>query len=82
MTAAPGVDPVRPRCPERDPDAATLVLLGLRSDPGDEQAWDRSWGNRAEVHQATGMVVAQLRISAADALARLRSRVRRAAASR
>lgn len=54
-------------------DAATLILLGLRSDPGDEHAWDRSWGNRAEIHQATGMVVAQLGISAADALARLRA---------
>jgi ANTAR domain-containing protein/GAF domain-containing protein len=55
-------------------DAATLILLGLRSDPGDDdQAWDRSWGNRAEIHQATGMVVAQLGVSAADALARLRA---------
>ena len=54
-------------------DAATLILLGLRSDPGEEQAWDRSWGSRAEIHQATGMVVAQLGISAADALARLRA---------
>ena len=54
-------------------DAATLILLGLRSGPGDEQSWDRSWGNRAEIHQATGMVVAQLGISAADALARLRA---------
>jgi hypothetical protein len=43
-------------------------------DPGDDdQAWDRSWGNRAEIHQATGMVVAQLGVSAADALARLRA---------
>jgi hypothetical protein len=72
MTAAPGVDPVRPQCLSatqmRDAlsaaDAATLILLGLRSDPGDEQAWDRSWGNRAQIHQATGMVVAQLGISA------------------
>jgi hypothetical protein len=55
-------------------DAATLILLGLRSDPGDDdQAWDRSWGNRAQIHQATGMVVAQLGVSAADALARLRA---------
>jgi hypothetical protein len=54
-------------------DAATLILLGLLSGPGDEQSWDRSWGNRAEIHQATGMVVAQLGISAADALARLRA---------
>ena len=54
-------------------DAATLLLLGLRIDTGDEQAWDRSWGGRAEIHQATGMVVAQLGISAADAFAWLRA---------
>lgn len=54
-------------------DAAALMLLGLRTDPGDPQAWDRSWSNRAEIHQATGMVVAQLGISAQDAFARLRA---------
>lgn len=54
-------------------DAATFILLGLRTDPGDDQAWDRSWGSRAEIHQATGMVVVQLGISAADAFARLRA---------
>jgi len=54
-------------------DAATLMMLGLRTDPADERAWDRSWGNRAEIHQATGMVVAQLGISATDAFARLRA---------
>jgi AmiR/NasT family two-component response regulator len=54
-------------------EAATLILLGLRSDLGDDKAWDRSWGTRAEIHQATGMVVAQLGISTADALARLRA---------
>src|SRR6476659_466316 len=53
-------------------DAATLLLLGLRGDNGGEQAWNRSWGSRAKIHQAPGMVVAQLGISAADALARLR----------
>ncbi len=52
--------------------AATMLLLSLRGDPDDEPAWDRSWGNRAEIHQATGMVAAQLRISVTDALARLR----------
>ena len=54
-------------------DAAALILLGLRTDPGDEQSWDRSWSSRAEIHQATGMVLAQLGISAADAFARLRA---------
>jgi AmiR/NasT family two-component response regulator len=81
MTAAPGIDPVRPGALSatqmRDAlsaaDAATLVLLGLRSDPGEEQAWDRSWGNRAEIHQATGMVVPSSGSARADALARLRA---------
>jgi hypothetical protein len=54
-------------------DAAALMLLGLRTDPGDDVAWDLSWSNRAEIHQATGMVVVQLGISAADAFARLRA---------
>ena len=50
-----------------------MLLLGLRTDPGDEQSWDRSWSSRAEIHQATGMVLAQLGVSAADAFARLRA---------
>lgn len=54
-------------------DAASLMLLGLRTDPGDEGTWDRSWSNRAEIHQATGMVVAQLGVTATDAFARLRA---------
>ena len=49
------------------------MLLGLRTDPGDEQPWDQSWSSRAEIHQATGMVLAQLEISATDAFARLRA---------
>jgi len=52
---------------------ATLMLLGLRTDPGNNQAWHQSWGNRAEIHQATGMVVAQLGVSATIAFARLRA---------
>jgi ANTAR domain/GAF domain len=54
-------------------DIAALMLLGLRTDPGEERVWDRSWGNRVEIHQATGMVVAQLDVSATDAFARLRA---------
>lgn len=54
-------------------DIAALMLLGLRTDPGEERIWDRSWGNRVEIHQATGMVVAQLDVSATDAFARLRA---------
>lgn len=61
-------------------DTAALMLLGQRTDPADPEhpgnagGWlDHSIGHRAEVHQATGMVLAQLGISATDALARLRA---------
>jgi len=62
-------------------DVAALMMLGLRIDPNpadsDSDAaagWlDHSRGSRAEVHQATGMVLAQLSISATEALARLRA---------
>jgi hypothetical protein len=54
-------------------DIAALMLLGLRTDPGETTVWDRSWANRVEIHQATGMVVAQLDVSATDAFARLRA---------
>lgn len=56
----------------RAADTAALMLLALRTDPGDGQWWDHSWTGRAEVHQATGMVVAQLGVGAQDAFARLR----------
>ena len=47
-------------------DAAALMLLGRRTgpDPDGDVGWDRSWSKRAEIHQATGMVVAQLGIRA------------------
>jgi AmiR/NasT family two-component response regulator len=50
------------------------ISLPLRTEPGDgAAAWlDGSAGNRAEIHQAKGMVLVQLGISAEDALARLR----------
>lgn len=54
-------------------DTATLVLLGLQTAPGEEQWLDQSMRGRIEIHQATGMVVAQLGVSAQDALARLRA---------
>jgi hypothetical protein len=56
-------------------DTAALMLLGQRTDPGDGGGgWlDHALGHRVEVHQATGMVLAQLGISATDALARLRA---------
>lgn len=56
-------------------DTAALMLLGQRTDPGGEGGgWlDSAVGHRAEVHQATGMVLAQLGIGPTDALARLRA---------
>ena len=63
-------------------DTAALMLLGQRTEPngdgapgGDRVAggWlEHAFGHRAEIHQATGMVLVQLGISATDALARLR----------
>jgi hypothetical protein len=45
----------------------------VRTDPGDGVWLDRSVHGRAEIHQATGMVVIQLGVSATDALARTRA---------
>lgn len=53
-------------------DTAALMMLGLRTDPGHSDWLDPAIGGRAEIHQATGMVLAQLGIGATDALARLR----------
>jgi hypothetical protein len=54
---------------------AASILLGRRTSPDHADDWEAggSSGRRAEVHQATGMVLAQLDISAVDALARLRA---------
>ena len=52
---------------------ATLMFLGVRTDPVDEAWLDHLMHSRAEIDQATGMVLAQLGISAQDALARLRA---------
>lgn len=54
-------------------DTAALMLLGLRTDPGDGAWLDPDVSGRAEIHQATGMVLAQLGTSAENALARLRA---------
>lgn len=51
-------------------DTAALMLLGLISVTGG--TWEHSSSSRAEVHQATGMVIAQLGIDAQAAFARLR----------
>jgi hypothetical protein len=63
-------------------DIAALMMLSRRTDPDptnpDSHAatgrlLDHSLSSRAEIHQATGMVLAQLRVSATEALARLRA---------
>jgi GAF domain-containing protein len=54
-------------------DITTLMFLGVRTDPGDEAGLDHLAHNRAEIHQATGMVLAQLGVSVTDALARMRA---------
>lgn len=61
-------------------ETAALMLLGLRTDPGSAAddwpvvgSWqDHSRTGRAEIHQATGIVLTQLGISAQQALARMR----------
>jgi GAF domain-containing protein len=50
-----------------------LMFLGLRTDPGDHTWLDHSAHGNAESHQATGMVLVQLGVSATDALARMRA---------
>ena len=54
-------------------DMVALMFLGIRTDPGDGVGLDHSLHGRAEIHQATGMVLAQLGVSAQDALARMRA---------
>jgi transcriptional regulator with GAF, ATPase, and Fis domain len=54
-------------------DMAALMFLGARTDPGNGEWLDQSVYGRAEIHQATGMVLAQLGVSATDALARMRA---------
>jgi hypothetical protein len=54
-------------------DMAALMFLGVRTDPGDGTWLDHSLHGRAEIHQATGMVLVQLGVSATDALARMRA---------
>jgi GAF domain len=61
-------------------ETAALMLLGVRTDPGHRDAdgeergsWlDHAHSSRAEIHHATGIVLAQLGVSAQDALARMR----------
>jgi hypothetical protein len=62
-------------------EVGSLMMLNVRTDPDGDfdrtetQGWlDPALGNhRAEVHQATGMVLVQLGVSSTEALARLRA---------
>ncbi|MFB9382072.1 GAF and ANTAR domain-containing protein [Pseudonocardia petroleophila] len=62
-------------------DLAALMMLGQRTDPGTSGGADPAGGgwlteasdHRAEVHQATGMVLAQLGVGSVEALARMRA---------
>jgi GAF domain len=65
-------------------DIAALMMLGQRTDPvgvggmGEDDGSGGNWlddvsGRHSEVHQATGMVLAQLGINATEALSRLRA---------
>lgn len=64
MISSPGVAPIRDRS-DGHPDGGT--------GPGGRWLVDYALGHRAEVHQATGMVLAQLGITAPEALAWLRA---------
>lgn len=53
--------------------ARALAAALLADGPATDEAGAGGWSERAEVHQATGMVVAQLRVSEDDALALIRA---------
>ena len=56
-------------------DAAALMMLGLRTEPdhGAAGLLDHATVDRAEVHQATGMVSVQMDVTVTEALARMRA---------
>ncbi len=67
--------------PQHEDDTSLAKFLGvtvgtaLLNDPHvteDGKALTEAWGSRAQIHQATGMVVAQVGVRAEDALALLR----------
>lgn len=59
-------------------DTAAVMMLSARTEPDDPIGGVHDWlgrdlGGRAEIHQATGMVLDQLKASPTDALARMRA---------
>ena len=76
---AGGLSPEQSRDAFSAADVAALMMLGVRTEPDDDADESDEWvdpavSNRAEVHQAAGMVLAQLDVSADVALARMRAR--------
>ena len=72
-----GLSPEQSRDAISAADVAALMMLGVRTEPGEADG-DDGWldpvvSGRAEVHQATGMVLVQLDVSAEVALARMRA---------
>ena len=71
-----GLSPEQSRDALSAADIAALMMLGVRTEPGDDDGdgwFDPAVNSRAEVHQATGMVLAQLDVSVEVALARMRA---------
>jgi len=71
-----GLSPEQSRDAISVADVAALMMLGVRTEPADGEGdgWlDPAASGRAEVHQATGMVLVQLDVSADVALARMRA---------
>ena len=72
-----GLSPEQSRDALGAADVAALMMLGVRTEPHDDADGD-GWGDpavssRAEVRQATGMVLVQLDVTAEVALARMRA---------
>ena len=67
-----GLSPAQSRDALSAADVTALMMLGVRTEPEGDGWSDPAVNGRAEVHQATGMVLAQLDISAEGALARMR----------
>lgn len=59
--------------PEQAQFLADAVGAALLRDPEGQSMEGTAWSDRARIHQATGMVIAQLGVEAEDALALLRA---------
>lgn len=73
-----GLDAAQLRDAVAASDTAAVLLLGQNTEPAADGDHAEAWlsgavNHRAEIHQATGMVLDQLGVSATDALARMRA---------